>query len=295
MGPEADVSKTDEACDKPAEIGEHMDKEECILTNAEEKKETPQEREARKKAFFAKFLELKRAQERSYNTLTVVAPPTPPLLPLDKFAGVVTLEDGTRSFKAIACHKDPQILLLPTFLSEAECDHLVALAEVQGWARSATARKQEGQTNDRLTNVTSDTRTSYTCTLDPTDDKIVHDIEGRVASLVKYKREHVERFSLVRYHPGEYFNEHHDGGFRAWTVFAYLNDIPDEDDGGQTVFPYLGVVVKPVKGAAVVWRNLDDVGEPDMKMRHAGRPPMVGVKYGMNCFVNTSPLREISG
>lgn len=222
--------------------------------------------------------------------MTVVAPPTPPLLPPDQFAGLVKLEDGSRSFKAIACCRDPQVLLLPTFLSKDECDHLVALADMQGWARSATARRQAGQTDEKITNVINDKRTSYTCTLDPTDDKIVNDIEGRVASLVKYKREHVERFSLVRYHPGEYFNEHHDGGWRAWTVFAYLNDIPDEDEGGQTEFPYLGVVVKPVKGAAVVWRNLDDDGQPDMRMRHAGRPPMVAVKYGMNCFVTTSPL-----
>ena len=33
--------------------------------------------------------------------------------------------------------------------------------------------------------------------------------------------ENVENLNLLRYKPGEFFKEHHDGGFRPKTVFVY--------------------------------------------------------------------------
>lgn len=49
--------------------------------------------------------------------------------------------------------------------------------------------------------------------------------------------------------------------------------------GGSTVFPYLDVAVRPVKGTAVVWLNLFDSGDGDMRTRHASCPVLVGSKW----------------
>ncbi|CAB3248041.1 unnamed protein product [Arctia plantaginis] len=49
--------------------------------------------------------------------------------------------------------------------------------------------------------------------------------------------------------------------------------------GGATVFPYLGVSVPPVKGAALFWYNLHSSGEPNHAMLHAGCSVLRGSKW----------------
>ena len=95
---------------------------------------------------------------------------------------------------------------------------------------------------------------------------------------------------MVRYAPGEAFNEHHDGKFRPRTVFIYLNDLEE----GDTFFPVLGYSFLPRRGTAVMWRNAtEDGSKEDSRMVHAGRAPQKGVKYGVNCFVNEKCMREL--
>lgn len=50
--------------------------------------------------------------------------------------------------------------------------------------------------------------------------------------------------------------------------------------GGATVFPYIDVAVSPIKGTAVVWLNLFDSGDGDMRTRHASCPVLLGNKWG---------------
>jgi prolyl 4-hydroxylase len=49
--------------------------------------------------------------------------------------------------------------------------------------------------------------------------------------------------------------------------------------GGSTVFPDLGVAVKPEKGACAVWYNLLRSGEGDFRTIHAGCPVLTGMKW----------------
>merc|ERR1712135_89899 len=76
----------------------------------------------------------------------------------------------------------------------------------------------------------------------------------RLARVAGLPVEQLERLNMVRYSPGEYFNEHYDGKFRPRTVFIYLNDLPDADEG-ETLFPHLGLRFRPRCGAAVMWSN----------------------------------------
>ncbi len=71
---------------------------------------------------------------------------------------------------------------------------------------------------------TSANRTSYSCVLD-TVDPVVNLIARRVAFVAGYPPSHVERLSMIRYEPGQYFKLHHDGSFRPRTVFIYLNTV----------------------------------------------------------------------
>lgn len=48
-------------------------------------------------------------------------------------------------------------------------------------------------------------------------------VELLACALARLPLQHLESLVLVRYAEGEYFAEHHDGGFRPKTVLLYLN------------------------------------------------------------------------
>ena len=56
----------------------------------------------------------------------------------------------------------------------------------------------------------------------------------------------------------------------------------DVDLGGATVFTELGISVRPVRGAAVFWYNLDTSGRGDGRTRHAACPVLMGAKWVLN-------------
>jgi hypothetical protein len=99
--------------------------------------------------------------------------------------------------------------------------------------------------------------------------------------------------NMVRYAPGEMFDEHHDGQFRPITIFVYLNELPEHDEAGDTFFPSLGVSFKPRRGTAVMWSNVLN-GEEDQRLLHTGRAPNYGIKYGVNCFFNVREMRHLT-
>jgi len=78
------------------------------------------------------------------------------------------------------------------------------------------------------------------------------------------------------------------------TVFCYLNELPENDEG-ETYFPQLNIKFVPRKGAAVVWSNPMEGGstkKEDSRVLHAGLPPKTAMKYGVNCFFNERVQRE---
>eukprot|EP01067_Filipodium_phascolosomae_P009159 Filipodium_phascolosomae@DN8089_c0_g1_i1.p1 len=151
-----------------------------------------------------------------------------------------------------------------------------------------------GQMNDEQKDFSptkTKSRTSWSAKLKYGASKLIRDVEARVATACGLPLEHVEQLIVVRYLPGQYFNIHHDGAFRPWTVLLYLNDV---DDGGETLFPYAGVKAHPFKGGAMMWPNVLENGSADLLTLHQGCPLTGGVKYVVNCFVNEDPVRIMS-
>jgi len=56
--------------------------------------------------------------------------------------------------------------------------------------------------------------------------------------------------------------------------------ITDVEQGGATVFPHLGISLRPIKAAAAFWYNLHLNGEGDEMTRHAACPVLKGTKWG---------------
>ena len=183
---------------------------------------------------------------------------------------------------------EPKISVLPNFLSPEECTHLIDLAEQVGFSQSLVGRGSYSNSSS-FSNQISTNRTSQSVTLDPRADRVVSEIELRLAGLVGLPVEHLESLVVVKYLPGQLFNDHHDGTFRSHTVFLYLNQVAA---GGETRFPNLGLRIKPSMGAAVLWRNTMLDGSEDSRTVHAGLPPEGCVKFGVNCFFNQDRVRE---
>ncbi|CAJ1414536.1 unnamed protein product [Effrenium voratum] len=142
-----------------------------------------------------------------------------------------------------------------------------------------------------LANEVSDIRTSYSCLIEPGTSNMVTAIEYRLATLAGMDVKHLEPLNMVRYAPGQFFKEHHDGRFRPKTVFLYLNDVPP-GEGGETMFPDLNVKIVPRRGCAVMWSNIIGPQQEDNRMVHQGLPPKATIKYGVNCFFNDKPMRR---
>mmetsp|Transcript_51667 Transcript_51667/g.102720 ORF Transcript_51667/g.102720 Transcript_51667/m.102720 type:complete len:467 (-) Transcript_51667:98-1498(-) len=201
--------------------------------------------------------------------------------------------------RPLVVSQDPRIVVVPHFLSAAECRHVRELAD-GNWTRSLVGVFDDtgspSSTNESRrqskNGVQANTRTSSSCMLRIAQTAVIERLEQRLASLAKLPINQLERLAVVKYAPGEYFSEHHDGKFRPITVFIYLNDLPPNDEG-DTFFPSVGLSFVPREGCAVMWSNATPEGTEDSRMVHAGRPPLTGTKYGINCFFNEEPVRNL--
>jgi prolyl 4-hydroxylase len=61
-------------------------------------------------------------------------------------------------------------------------------------------------------------------------------------------------------------------------------EVPEE--GGATVFPLIGLRIKPIKNGAVFWYNLDEYGNRDSRTLHAGCPVLLGSKWLSNKWIS---------
>lgn len=90
--------------------------------------------------------------------------------------------------------------------------------------------------------------------------------------------------------PSEGYHQWHceDLGFHrsrdlAWMI--YLNDLQDDDDGGETEFLYQRVRLKPKKNQCVIWPG-------SFTHTHRGNPPLKKNKYiltGWLCMMSSNP------
>lgn len=196
--------------------------------------------------------------------------------------------------KSYAVLSEPKMSIIPNFLTDSEIEHVLKISN-DYWEPSKVGSGTYKTTNESedLENNVSQIRTSSSCMLRSAHTEMVKNIEVRLSRLAGIDVEFLERLNMVRYRPGQFFKEHHDGRFRPITVFLYLNDLPDGDDG-ETLFPELGIKITPRKGCAVMWSNVLGPQQDDKRMVHQGLPPLTGIKFGINCFFNDKPLKQYS-
>ena len=72
------------------------------------------------------------------------------------------------------------------------------------------------------------------------------------------------------------------GGPRFITFMVYISHV---NSGGRTIFPQLGLSVKPVKGSALYWFNIGPHMNYDSRVLHLGCPVIYGNKWITNKWI----------
>ncbi|XP_076838196.1 prolyl 4-hydroxylase subunit alpha-1 [Brachyhypopomus gauderio] len=170
---------------------------------------------------------------------------------------------------------EPSIIRYHDVLSESEMEILKSVARpllersmITGWG--------EG--------VVSHTRVSQNAWLYDEDDPVVSRVTQRLSCLTGLDMKSSEPLQVLNYGIGGQFEPHYDAGTtkssesgqRIASIIIYLSDVRG---GGATVFPEVGVSLKPLKGSAVLWYNLLQNGDLSDLSLHAGCPVWHGSKW----------------
>ena len=170
-----------------------------------------------------------------------------------------------------------ELFEIHNFLTATECDELIPVIK--------TSLKQGGVTNNA--NKDPNIRTSkvhafweHTQVRQKICDYLgIHPnhgepMVGQVYNVGEEFKSHCDYFQSER--PLEYnYYARQQGGQRTWTFQVYLTDV---EEGGETEFPRIGLKVKPEKGKALVWNNLNADGKNNLKSHHASLPVVRGEK-----------------
>ncbi|KAJ4722295.1 putative Prolyl 4-hydroxylase alpha subunit [Melia azedarach] len=200
----------------------------------------------------------------------------------------------------------PRAFVYEGFLTDLECDHLISLAKT-GLKRSAVADNLSGESK------LSEVRTSSGMFIPKGKDAVVAGIEDKIATWTFLPKENGEDMQVLRYQHGQKYEPHYDyfadkvnivrGGHRLATVLMYLSDVTK---GGETAFPKAepprrrnhetdddlsecakkGIAVKPRRGDALLFFNLDTNAIPDPLSLHGGCPVIEGEKWSATKWIH---------
>ncbi|VFQ88687.1 unnamed protein product [Cuscuta campestris] len=193
---------------------------------------------------------------------------------------------------------EPRAFVYHNFLSKEECEYLINLAKPH-MQKSTVVDSETGKSKD------SRVRTSSGTFLPRGRDKMVREIEKRIADFTFIPVENGEGLQILHYEVGQKYEPHYDyflddfntknGGQRIATVLMYLSKV---DEGGETVFPAAkgnfsavpwwdelsdcgkgGLSVKPKMGDALLFWSMKPDATLDPSSLHGGCPVIKGNKW----------------
>ncbi|KAJ8764321.1 hypothetical protein K2173_006061 [Erythroxylum novogranatense] len=205
---------------------------------------------------------------------------------------------------------EPRAFIYHNFLTKQECEYLIALAKPH-MQKSAVVDSETGKSKD------SRVRTSSGTFLQRGRDKIVRDIEKRIADFTFIPVEHGEGLQILHYEVGQKYEPHYDyfmdqfntgnGGQRIATVLMYLSDV---EEGGETVFPSAkgnisavpwwnelsecgktGLSVKPKMGDALLFWSMKPDASLDPSSLHGGCPVIIGNKWSSTKWMRVNEYK----
>jgi prolyl 4-hydroxylase len=182
---------------------------------------------------------------------------------------------------------DYDIIEIQNFLTNEECDKIIELSKGNMFSSKVYSQNEDLYDNK--------TRISQQCWLND-NDSFIKDISDKVKSYTNTHNNYLEELQVVNYQPGGFFTPHYDAcvgnnsycermndkGPRYLTDLFYLND---NFEGGETIFPKINKLVKPEKGKAIIFQNVDNNGVIITQALHGGEPVKNGEKWIANKWI----------
>ncbi|MCD5322164.1 MULTISPECIES: 2OG-Fe(II) oxygenase [Pontibacillus] len=187
-----------------------------------------------------------------------------------------------RTISVISKVEEPLIVVLDNVASEKECDRIITTSQ------DRLERSRIGQARE-----TNEMRTSSGMFFEENENTLIHRMERRLSAIMNVPIEHAEGLQVLRYQPGQEYKPHHDyfkqsDNNRISTIVLYLNDV---EEGGETLFPHLGLSVTPKKGMAVYFEYFYQDALLNEKTLHSGNPVVQGEKWVATQWMRRKPVR----
>ena len=188
-------------------------------------------------------------------------------------------------------HPDVPIALVRGLLTPEECAMLIRLAEprlMPAGVIVGTAAIEERPA------IRDNEHAAFAMLQEP---PFVRAVNTRIAAATDTDVRQGEPLQIMRYREGRQYRTHLDRigsgtNQRLLTAIVYLNE---GYGGGQTAFPALDIAVSGRTGDMLVFRNLTENGQVNLSMRHAGLPPVGGVKYIASRWILERPAYDRQG
>lgn len=208
-----------------------------------------------------------------------------------------TFDLGDRIGRLAFSLRRPRVAVVEDFLDDEECEALIESAADR--LAPATVHNRDGSTQ------LSSYRSSWNAKIERSKNAIIGRIETRAAKLAATPDSHGELIEVIRYRQGQQYRPHCDWfdqqstggkariaefGQRIATVIMYLND---GFVGGSTFFSRIGLDVRPRKGAALYFSNLDESGQGDWRTLHEGEPVLEGEKMIATRWFSSQPQKNL--
>jgi len=175
---------------------------------------------------------------------------------------------------------DPWIITIDNFINDLEISTILELLD--------------GKFSQDINMLEWRTSSNAWCDSDCNDHEVMKSLTNKIVDLTSIPHDNYEYFQVLKYQIDERFDPHHDSetsdqnrvyGPRVLTLLMYLNDV---EEGGETYFDELDVMVTPKKGRALLWTNVQNSNPNlvDLRTRHEAKPVINGVKYVANRWIH---------
>jgi len=206
--------------------------------------------------------------------------------PVMRLAPRTRIVAGDREIAVHSRTNDPVFASLGNVLDAAECQAVIDMARPR-LKPSTLVDPTSGR------DIVSDKRTSWGMFFRLEENELIARLDRRLSALMNLPLENGEGLQVLHYPTGAGSDPHYDylaptnaanresvarSGQRVSTLVTYLNDPPE---GGQTVFPQLGLAVSPLRSNACYFEYGDDNGRVDPRSLHASAPVTQGEKWVM--------------
>jgi len=188
-----------------------------------------------------------------------------------------------KQIKVEELYKNPPVFLFHDVISDREIEELKNISK-NNFERSKVLHPNGSKESNHRVSKVSWVEHDY--------NNLTRRLIKRIEEVSGLSAESAESFQIQNYGLGGQYEPHKDyfdrgnavligKGNRIATWLTYLNNV---EAGGYTVFPRLGIGVRPQKGSALFWYNLDKSGEGIKITLHAACPVLLGTKWAANIW-----------